>query len=187
MKKILLTIMMIALLTMSLSGCLQNESSRWDTAVRVWDTDHPDDSFDDRYFSITIAELGNAKLEYKDYALYVNDEPFCDCLTSLYLVDLTNDGCPEVCFCSCIGSGFITYEVTIYDLKNEDALYLIGDHMNYNYYLFLRDGVLCIKEISTIGNELTRTGAVVYESGEVSVAWDITPDPTFDRGAGYHS
>ena len=192
MKKILLTIMMIALLTMSLSGCLLNEASRWDTAVRIWDTDHPDDSYDDRYFSITIAELDNAKLEYKKAddgitGLYFKDKLVSRSLSSLYLVDLTNDGCPELCLCWGFGSGITDYEISIFDLKNEICIYHISDRMNYDYYLFSRDGILCIKEVTFKGDELTRTGAVVYEGGEVSVAWDSTPDPTFDRGAGYRS
>ena len=191
MKRILLTIMMIALLTMSLSGCLRNESSHWDTAVRVWDKNHPYDSFDDRYFSITIAELDNAKLEYKKAddgvtGLYLNDKLVTRAIVSLYLIDLTNDGYPELCLGWALGSGIVNYVVSIYDMKNEVGSYQISDRMNYDYYLFSRDGVLCIKEISYIGDELTRTGAVVYEGGEVSVAWDSRPDASFDKTSMIH-
>jgi len=44
--------------------------------------------------------------------------------------------------------------------------------MNYDYQLFVRNGILCVREIKYRTNEITRTG-IFYDAGtNIQISWD---------------
>ena len=119
------------------------------TSKRVWNRNHPDDSERYPHFSITVPELGDATMEYKeDGKVYVDGEilfggPGNGC-ESFYLADIDGDGHPELCFGSNFGSGIVHVSVAIYDYETKEIIFTLSDRMHCDYYFFLRNGQLCV-------------------------------------------
>lgn len=155
--------------------------------LRIWDRHHPDDSECYPYFSVTLPALDNAKIEYKaeDSKIYADGEYLlggsgngCE---SFYLYDLTGDGYPELCFGMNCGSGIIDMRIEIIEYTTKEKIFSMADRMEHDYYLFLRDGVLCVKETEYANLELTRTGVLTYNGSEITVVWDSEVDARVDR------
>lgn len=156
------------------------------TGIRIYDAYHPDDSERYPYFSVTLPVLNNAKVEYRnDSKIYVDEEYLLggsgNGCNSFYLSDLTGDGVPELCFGMNLGSGFVDMRIEIIDYTTKERLFLLADRMSHDYYLFLRDGVLCVKETECMQQSAVRTGVLVYNGSNLSVVWDSKVNATVDR------
>ncbi len=156
------------------------------TATRIWDQYHPDDADRNQYFSVTIPELKNALIERKENGeIHVNDVYLlggvADCCESIYLSDLTGDGYPELCFVMALGNGIVDWRIVIIDCTTLETIFTLSDRMHHDYYLFIRDGKLRVKETEWCRQEAVRTGTLVYNGSEISVNWDSEINAEFDR------
>ncbi len=153
---------------------------------RVWDWRHPDDSEINPHFSISVDSLGGASIEHrKDGKIYVDGEllfggPGHGC-ESFYLADITGDGKPELCFGMNWGSGIVDCRIEIFDYEAKECVYSLTDRMKHDYYLFARNGVLCVMETEYMKLDAIRTGILVYDGTEISVSWDNKIDASYDR------
>lgn len=157
-----------------------------DNGSRVWDSNHPDDSERYPYFSVTLPSLGNAKVEHReDGTVYLNGEYLLggsgSSCSSFYLSDLTSDGIPELCFGISTGYGTAAQSVEMIDFTTREVIFTLDGRLDYDYYLFLRDGVLCVKETEYMKRDAVRTGVLTYIGSEISVAWDSEVNATVDR------
>lgn len=157
-----------------------------DNGSRVWDSNHPDDSERYPYFSVTLPSLGNAKVEHReDGTVYLNGEYLLggsgSSCSSFYLSDLTSDGIPELCFGINTGYGTAAQSVVMIDFTTREVIFTMDGRLDYDYYLFLRDGVLCVKETEYMKRDAVRTGVLTYIGSEISVAWDSEVNATVDR------
>lgn len=151
--------------------------------LRIWDAYHPDDSERYPYFSVSLPELGNAVIEHRESGeIYVDDTYlFGGYCTSFYLSDLTGDGTPELCFGRSIGSGIVRQGIVIIDFSAKETVFTETGGVLGDYYLFLRDGVLCVKETESMKHDAVRTGVLSYNGSEISIAWDSEVNATVDR------
>ena len=155
--------------------------------VRIFDPYHPDDSERYPFFSVTLPALDNATVECRDEnfnPVYLNGEklPLNGFgVPSFYLSDLTGDGYPELCFGISYGSGITDQRIEIIDYTTKTVIFSLSDRMDHDYYLFLRNGVLCVKEKKCLQSNVTRTGVLIYDGSEIAVLWDSEVNDTFDR------
>ena len=120
----------------------------------------------------------------KDSKIYVDGEyllggPGHGCL-SFYLSDLTGDGYPELCFSMALGSGIVDANIVIIDYETKNTVFSLSDRARHDYYLFISDGVLCVKETEFMKSYAVRTGVLVYNGMEISVGWDSEPNINLD-------
>ncbi len=161
----------------------QTQSFTENSVTRVWDNHHPDDSERYRFFSINVPVLNNALIEYrKDSKIYVNGEyllggPGNGC-ESFYLTDLTGDGIPELCFGMNAGSGIVDCNIAIVDYVTKNTIFTLSDRMFHDYYLFSRNGVLCVKETEYTKNDAVRTGVLEFDGSQISVVWEAIVNDT---------
>ncbi len=153
---------------------------------RIWDSRHPDDSERYPYFSVPLAEFDNAVVERREGGeIYADGEqliggPGYHC-SSFYLSDLTGDGYRELCFCMGCGSGMTDMRIVIIDFTTKETIFTMENRGYNDYYLFLRDGVLCVKETKYWENDAVRTGVLTYDGSKISIAWDSEVNATVDR------
>ena len=170
------------------------------TGICIWDHYHPGDSRvgNEWHFSATLPELNGATVEKReDNGLYLDGENLMGghghhCM-SLYLCDLTGDDVPELCVGSAWGSGRVHEEIAVYDYATRTPLFTLMNRGRADYFLFLRDGMLCVKEMVYVldefgfaqSMELHRTGVLTFDTASgVSVAWDAEATvPEYDGGA----
>jgi hypothetical protein len=154
--------------------------------LRIWDAYHPDDSERSSYFSVFLAEFDNAVVERREGSeIYADGEkliggPGYHC-SSFYLSDLTGDGYRELCFCMGCGSGMTDMRIVIIDFTTKETIFTMENRGYNDYYLFLRDGVLCVKETKYRENDAVRTGVLTYDGSKISIAWDSEVNATVDR------
>ena len=159
------------------------------TAVRIWDKYHPDDT--DNYpnvISAIVPELDNALIERnKRGEIYINGEYpteehgyYCE---SIYLSDLTDDGKPELCIVMPLGSGIVDWRILIIDCTTRKMVFEISDRSHHDYYLFIRNGKLCVKETEWCKHEALRTGMLSWDGTQIVIDWDCEVNAEFDRGA----
>ena len=193
MKKLMMLVLVLMLLV-NFAGCNaqktqtpptpvsseeQEPVSQEQKVMRVWDRNHPEDREKDPYFSVSIESMDDAIIECRedvDAKIYVNDEYLLggmgDYCTSIYLTDITGDGKYELCFGMSSGSGIVDDNIVVYDYETRTCIFSLHDRMVHDYYLFVRDDTLCVKEAEYKNPESTRTGVLVYTDGEISVSWD---------------
>lgn len=154
---------------------------------RVWDWHHPDDSEKNPYFSISVDNLGGALIEQRedDAEIYVNGErllggPGNGC-TSFYLADITGDGKYELCFGMSTGSGIVDCNIVVFDYETKECIFSLSDRTYHDYFLFVRNGVLCVMETEYMQREPIRTGMLINDGAGISVAWDSKVDASYDR------
>lgn len=153
------------------------------TPKRVWDRYHPDDKGVDPYFSVTVSPLGDALIEHKmDGGIYVDGKHivghsgyYC---TSFYLADMNGDGAPELCLCMNVGANITEKWVEIYDSATGKRIFALIDRGRHDYYLFIRNGELCVKETECERQEALRAGVLRSEGDNITVVWDEAPSPT---------
>ena len=171
----------------------QNDSTDKDHPVgypyrdrRVWDRHHPDDSERYPYFLITVSELGDALIEHKeDGKVYIDGKVLfggagngCE---SIYLADIDGDFRPELCFGMNFGSGIVDLNIAIYDYETREFVFSLSDRMNHDYFFFVRNGKLCVKETKYMQQEAVRTGTVIYDGSQITVSWDKEVNANPDR------
>ena len=71
--------------------------------------------------------------------------------------------------------------VAIYDYDTKEIIFTLSDRMHYDYYFFLRDGQLCVKEKEYMQQETVRTGTVSYDGSKITVSWDKEVNDNADR------
>lgn len=160
------------------------------TGICIWDHYHPGDSQagDEWFFSATLPALGGATAEKReDNCLYLDGEYLMGgsghVPHSLYLCDLTGDDVPELCVGSAWGSGMVHEEITVYDYATRTPLFTLANRGFTDYILFLRDGIVCVKEMESLfwqrdSMEPLRTGVLTFDPASgVTVAWDDVPMP----------
>lgn len=153
--------------------------------MRIWDRYHPDHAEPITSFSTRVQELDNVLIEYReDCKIYADGEYLlggtgygCD---SFYLSDLTGDGRPELCFGMNMGSGMISSQIEIIDYATKDKIFSLSDRGEHDYFLFLRNQVLCVKETEHSKQDAIRTGVLAYSGSEISVVWDAEVDDNMD-------
>ena len=157
------------------------------TGIRVWDWYHPDDSERYPYFSVSLPEFNNATIERnpEDCMVYVDGVHLLGgagygC-SSFYLSDLTGDGYPELCFVMNAGSGIVDHRIVIIDYTTKETVFTAIGRMYRDYYLFLRNGVLCVKETEYAKQEPIRTGVLKHNGSEITIIWDSEVNATVDR------
>lgn len=164
----------------------QTHVSGTSSVTRVWDWHHPDDSERYPYFSVTVPELGDALIEYRDDSqIYINGEyllggPGNGC-ESFYLTDITGDGKPELCFGMNLGSGIVDCNIVVIDYETRQCIFSLSDRMYHDYFLFARNGVLCVMETEYMKREAVRTGVLIYDDSKISVSWDSEVNANVDR------
>lgn len=157
---------------------------------RIWDEYHPDDTEKNRYFCIKEDRLGGALIERRsDGKIYVDGEPLLDegvkysyCV-GFYLADLTGDGNYELCLSTGEGGGLVVQRIEIFDFETMDCIYSLSDFSKHDYYLFSRDGKLCVNETQFSGGDTLRTGVLIFDGTEISVSWDEIPDTSYDSNS----
>ena len=157
------------------------------TATRIWDLYHPDDVKGSPYISAIVPELDNALIEREDGVIYINGEYptgeygyYCE---SIYLSDLTGDGKPELCIVMPLGSGIVDWRILIIDCTTRKLIYEISDRAHHDYYLFIRNGKLCVKETEWCKHEALSTGMLSWDGTQIVIDWDCEVNAEFDRGA----
>ena len=88
---------------------------------------------------------------------------------TFYLLDMTDDGCVDLCTCQMFGSGMVRTRTIVYDLLNHER-YLLGGY-NYDYVIDgVTDGhlVLVKRGSNGYGDSITETfGTVVLLDGQL--------------------
>ena len=173
-----------------------SDVKNYPVAKRIWDRHHPDDADRTPYFSVKVPELNNAFIENRpNNKVYIDDEylmgdSYTNC-DSFYLSDLNGDGYPELCIgysnrYSDKGKSIAVVDYikgkTVHILPDEESDEFITDnqHLN-NYYLYIRNDKLCVKETIASREEIRRTGTLAYDGTEILVCWDDEIDEDFDR------
>lgn len=157
------------------------------TGIRVWDWHHPDDSERYPYFSVSLPEFNNVTIERnpEDCMVYVDGVHLLGGVgygcSSFYLSDLTGDGYPELCFVMNYGSGIVDHRIEIIDYTTKETVFTAIGRMHRDYYLFLRNGVLCVKETEYAKQEPIRTGVLKHNGSEITIIWDSEVNATVDR------
>ncbi|MBQ8791261.1 MAG: hypothetical protein IJZ51_08120 [Ruminiclostridium sp.] len=179
------------------SDSTDSNSSSWDesapdaeivpTATRIWDLYHPDDVKGSPYISAIIPELDNALIEREDGVIYINGEYptgeygyYCE---SIYLSDLTGDGKPELCIVMPLGSGIVDWRILIIDCTTRKLIYEISDRSHHDYYLFIRNGKLCVKETEWCKHEALSTGMLSWDGTQIVIDWDSEVNTEADKDA----
>ncbi len=166
----------------------QDPLAKTATGTRIWDVYHPDEDPERYpYFCLPIPEFDYIIVEYNldDYTVYADGEKliggtghYC---RSFYLSDLTGDGYPEFCFVMELGSGIVIRQIVIIDYTTNETIFSLTEGSSHDVTLFLRDGILCVKETDINKKDPTRTGKLTYNGTEISVDWDSEVNYNFDR------
>ena len=144
--------------------------------IRVWDWHHPDDSERNPEWAITFASIPNIEFKRENSSVYANDELLIGgsgyaCM-SFYTAKLTVTNKTLLCFGMSLGSGICDERIVIMDFDTKQELFAIHDRMNYDYQLFVRNGILCVREMKYGTNEITRTGIFYDEGTKIQILWD---------------
>ena len=147
--------------------------------IRVWDWHHPDDSERNPEWAITFASIPNIEFKRENSSVYANDELLIGgsgyvCM-SFYTAELTVTNKTLLCFGMGLGSGICDERIVIMDFDTKQELFVIHDRMNYDYQLFVRNGILCVREMKYGTNEITRTGIFYDEGTQIQTARPIAP------------
>ena len=146
-------------------------------AQKIYDIDYPDYSEKLTTVSVNIPELNNAKIEYgSDRKIYLDG----DCILGgpgnyygdIYLSDLTGDGTPELCFPASWGSGMIDERIVVFDYVSRKVIFELSNRSQKDYYLFVSDGLLCVREHAYRSDEVIRTGILSYNDAYITVVWN---------------
>ena len=142
-------------------------------ATQVWDRHHPDDS---ERNPITLESIPNVEFKRENSSVYANDElliggPGYACM-SFYTAKLTETDKTLLCFGMSCGSGICDERIVIMDFDTKQELLTVQNRMNYDYQLFVRNGILCVREIKYSTNEITRTGVFYDAETNIQILWD---------------
>ena len=164
----------------------QNDTLTGVHGVRIWDSHHPDDSERNPEWGVTFGFLPGIEFtRATNGTVSANDElliggPGYGC-TSFYTAKLTETDKPVLCFGMCSGSGIVDENIVIMDFESKQEIYTLRDREHYDYQLFVRDGLLCVRELVFMTNEVARTGRFTYDGTVVRVIWDDSVNVKQDR------
>lgn len=164
----------------------QNDTLTGIHGVRFWDSHHPDDSERNPEWGVTFGFLPGIEFtRATNGTVSANDElliggPGYVCM-SFYTAILTETDKPVLCFGICSGSRIVDENIVIMDFESKQEIYTLRDREHYNYQLFLRDGLLCVRELVFMTNEVARTGRFTYDGTVVRVIWDDSVNVKQDR------
>lgn len=144
--------------------------------ARVWDWHHPDDSERNPEWSIKLASIPNVEFKGENSFVYANDELLIGgqgygCM-SFYTAKLTGTDKTLLCFGMSWGSGVCDERIVIMDFETKQEIFTLSDRANHDYQLFVRNGILCVREIKYRTSEITRTGTVCYSGTNIQIVWD---------------
>lgn len=144
--------------------------------VRIWDWHHPDDSERNRNWIIELASIPNAVFKQENSSVYVNDELLIGgegyACTSFYTTTLPETNKTLLCFSMSLGSGICIEKIVIIDFETRQEIFTLESATKHDYQLFVRDGILCVREIDYLTREFTRTGTVCYTGADIQIVWD---------------
>ena len=147
-------------------------------AIRIWDCHHPDDSERSPDFSVTFASIPN--VEFKrvgtDGSIYLNDElliggPGYGCM-SFYKAELAGTNKTVLCFGMSFGSGIWDERIVFIDCQTKAEIFTLNNRANHDYQLFVREGILCVRELKYGDHGVTRTGVFCDSGTEIYIKWD---------------
>lgn len=141
----------------------------------IWSNFNPEKAKFGNKSSFTVSELNNAivKIDNENYSVYLDGELLAKffCITDIYLCDITGDGIPEMCFNIAFGSGLIDFRISAIDCSTGKTIFSLSDRGKHDYTFAEENGSLIIVERSRLSNNVTRTGTLTYDGGNVSVDW----------------
>lgn len=164
----------------------QNNTSTGIEGVRIWDWYHPGDSGRNPAWAVTFASMPGIEFKRGEAgAVFINDElliggPGYGCM-SFYKAKLSGTDKTVLCFGMSCGSGICDERIVIIDPETRQEIFTLCDRMNYDYRLFVRDGLLCVRELKYMTEEVTRTGLLTYEGGAFRIVWDDFENCKEDR------
>lgn len=164
-----------------------NKTDNEGGCVRFYDRFSPHCGVASSEFEVTMASYPDTVIKNVGGVVYANERQLVGGVgyvcTSFYASDLNKDGHPELAFGMALGSGMVDMRVVILDLTTGRQLFeLNGCHKQLDYLLFVRDGQLCVREVSfpTLvreeNQEVLRTGTIVCKDDAIEVVWDETAD-----------
>lgn len=167
----------------------QNPTSESDCLL-IWSNFNPEKAKFGNKSSFTVSELSNAvfktdkennsvyldaviKFDKENNSVYLDGELLAKffCITDIYLCDITGDGIPEMCFNIAFGSGLIDFRISAIDCSTGKTIFSLSDRGKHDYTFAEENGSLIIVERSRLSNNVTRTGTLTYDGGNVSVDW----------------
>lgn len=152
----------------------QNSTSERNCRL-IWSDFNPEKAKFGNKSSFTVSELNNAivKIDNENYSVYLDGELLAKffCITDIYLCDITGDGIPEMCFNIAFGSGLIDFRISAIDCSTGKTIFSLSDRGKHDYTFAEENGSLIIVERSRLSNNVTRTGTLTYDGGNVSVDW----------------
>lgn len=156
----------------------------------IWSDFNPEKAKFGNKSSFTVSELSNAvfktdkennsvyldaviKFDKENNSVYLDGELLAKffCITDIYLCDITGDGIPEMCFNIAFGSGLIDFRISAIDCSTGKTIFSLSDRGKHDYTFAEENGSLIIVERSRLSNNVTRTGTLTYDGGNVSVDW----------------
>lgn len=143
----------------------------------IWSNFNPEKAKFGNKSSFTVSELNNAVVEIdrENYSVYLDGELLAKffCITDIYLCDITGDGIPEMCFNIAFGSGLIDFRISAIDCSTGKTIFSLSDRGQHDYAFAEENGSLIIVERGRKNgsDNVTRTGALTYNGGNVSVDW----------------
>lgn len=170
----------------------QNSTSERNCLL-IWSIFNPEKAKFGNKSSFTVSELSNAvfktdkennsvyldaviKFDKENNSVYLDGELLAKffCITDIYLCDITGDGIPEMCFNIAFGSGLIDFRISAIDCSTGKEIFSLSDRGQHDYAFAEENGNLIIVERGrkTDSGNVTRTGTLTYDGGNVSVDWD---------------
>ena len=134
----------------------------------IWDTNstyNPNDV-------LVLDVLPEEEVTVEGVSVFVNGKLHSGAVQNLYTADFTGDGYPELCLTVSVGSGLLDWRIYIYDFKIDENVFELSDRGDYDYQLFLRNGILCVKQTECMEDEVLQTGVLTRGESGICVVWD---------------
>lgn len=116
--------------------------------------------------------MPNVEFKCEKSFVYANDELLIGGCTSFYTAKLTGTDKTLLCFGTSLGSGICDERIVIMDFETKQEVFTLSDRMNHDYQLFVRNGILCVREMKYLTSDITRTGTFYYTGTNIRIAWD---------------
>ena len=148
----------------------------------IWSRNYSEKAEYGNSSSFIISEFDNAvvEIDQSNYSININGKRIAyrqanqlfSIITDLYLYDITGDGIPEMCFNIEVGSGYVDSKIAIVEYSSEKVIFSLSDRLKHDYSFIESNDRLCIVERGgLLSDNVTRTGTLTYDGGNVSVDW----------------
>jgi hypothetical protein len=121
---------------------------------------------------LVLDVLPEEEVTVEGVSVFVNGKPHSGAVQNLYTADFTGDGYPELCLTVLVGSGLWDWRIYIYDFRIDENVFELSDRGDYDYQLFLRNGILCVKQTECMEEEVLQTGVLTRGDSGICVVWD---------------